>query len=94
MSTPKPNVGDPAFERLVEALNDGSREFRAWWPRHEVRASGDGRKTIEHPVAGRLLFEHALFRHGENPEQRLLLYSPLPEEDTPAKLERLLRNPG
>jgi transcriptional regulator with XRE-family HTH domain len=85
------HVGNPSFDKLVAALNEGSPEFRKWWPQHEVLASGEGRKTIMHPTAGKLLFEHAGFRHGENPEQRLLLYSPLPEEDTPAKLARLLR---
>jgi transcriptional regulator with XRE-family HTH domain len=88
------HVGDPTFEKLVDALNEGSTDFRRWWPRHEVLGSGEGRKTIVHRTEGRLIFEHAMFRHGENPEQRLLLYTPLPDEDTPAKLERLLRRRG
>jgi transcriptional regulator with XRE-family HTH domain len=88
------HVGDPSFDRLVDSLLEASPEFRDWWPRHEVAASGEGRKEILHPVAGRLLFEHAVFRHAENPEQRLLLYSPLPDEGTPAKLERLLAPAG
>lgn len=43
-----------------------------------------------HPQAGRLVFGHAVFNPVEAPEQRLILYSPLPEGDTPAKLARLL----
>jgi hypothetical protein len=35
------------------------------------------------------VFEHAAFRP-EDSEQRLILYSPLCEEDIPAKLARLL----
>jgi hypothetical protein len=31
-----------------------------------------------------------LFNPAEAPDQRLALYAPLPEEDTPAKLARLL----
>jgi hypothetical protein len=85
------HVGDPQFDKLVNSLLDASSEFRTWWSRHEVASSGEGRKEIFHPVAGKLAFEHAVFRHGENPEYRLLLYSPLPDEDTPAKLERLLK---
>jgi transcriptional regulator with XRE-family HTH domain len=85
------HVGDPHFDNLVDRLLDSSPEFREWWSRHEVASSGEGRKEILHPVAGKLIFEHAMFRHGENPEHRLLLYSPLPEEDTAAKLARLLR---
>ncbi|HEY2601186.1 MAG TPA: helix-turn-helix transcriptional regulator [Thermoleophilaceae bacterium] len=85
------HVGDPQFDKLVDSLLEGSSEFRDWWSRHEVASSGEGRKEILHPMAGKLVFEHAMFRHGENPEHRLLLYSPLPDEDTPARLERLLR---
>jgi transcriptional regulator with XRE-family HTH domain len=84
------HLGDPAFERLVGALMDASPEFRRWWPRHEVLGTGEGRKDLRHPVAGRLAFEHAVFHHGESSDQRLLLYSPLPDHDTPAKLARLL----
>ena len=35
-------------------------------------------------------FEHAVFHPQESPEQRMILYSPLPDDDTPAKLARLL----
>jgi transcriptional regulator with XRE-family HTH domain len=87
-------VGDPAFESLVQQLSDGSPEFREWWPRHEVLASGEGRKELEHPVAGHLEFEHAVFLHGETPEQRLVLYSPRPGSDTAEKLDALLAERG
>jgi hypothetical protein len=45
-----------------------------------------------HPTAGRLVFEHAVFRHGELSEQRLVLYSPTCEEDTLAKMTQLLES--
>jgi transcriptional regulator with XRE-family HTH domain len=83
-------VGDPAFEDLVEKLLDASPEFRAWWPRHEVLGSGEGRKEILHPVAGLLAFEHAVFLHAETTEQRLVLYSPRAESDTAGRLKALL----
>ncbi len=85
------HVGDPSFDKLVDSLLEVSPEFRKWWPRHEVAASGEGRKEINHPVAGMFVFEHAVFRHAENPEQRLLLYSPVPEGDTAARLYWLLK---
>ena len=84
------NIGDPGFEELITALNSSSPEFRKLWKRHEVAGSGEGRKELIHPVVGRLAFAHAVFHHGERSEQRLILYSPLCEQDTPAKLERLL----
>jgi transcriptional regulator with XRE-family HTH domain len=85
------HVGDPQFDKLVESLLEQSPDFAKFWARHEVASSGEGRKEIIHPAVGDLFFEHAMFRHGENPDHRLLLYSPLPDGDTPAKLERLLK---
>jgi hypothetical protein len=50
--------------------------------------------VIEHPTVGTLIFEHAAFTPTEAPEQRLALFSPLPEEDTTAKLARLVEAAG
>jgi hypothetical protein len=87
------HIGDPAFEHLICSLRAGSPEFRKWWERHEVAGTGDGRKEMNHPLVGRLVFEHAVFRH-ESSDQRLVLFSPLADEDTPAKLARLLEPAG
>jgi transcriptional regulator with XRE-family HTH domain len=84
------HIGDPEFEQLINTLRKSSPEFCKAWKRHEVARSGEGRKLVNHPTVGRLLFEHAVFNPGEAPEQRMILYTPLPDEDTPAKLERLL----
>jgi transcriptional regulator with XRE-family HTH domain len=84
------HIGDPEFERLIASLRKSSPEFCRAWKKHEVARSGEGRKTIVHPVVGTLVFEHAVFHPQEAPEQRLILYSPMPDEDTPAKLAQLL----
>jgi transcriptional regulator with XRE-family HTH domain len=85
------NIGDPAFEELIAALRSSSPEFRKWWNRHEVAGGGDGRKELVHPTVGRLVFDHAVFRHAELTEQRLVLYTPVGDEhDTRAKLAQLL----
>ncbi len=84
------NIGDPAFEELISALESSSAEFRKLWKRHEVAGSGEGRKELTHPVVGPLVFDHAVFRHGDLGQQRLILYSPSCEQDTRAKLARLL----
>ena len=83
-------IGDPDFEDLISALQEGSPEFREWWDLHEVATSGVGRKIIRHPTAGKLVFEHAVFRPQESPEQRLVLYSATPQANTTEKLAKLL----
>ena len=84
------SVCDPSFEELIAALRASSPEFCKLWKRHEVAGTGVGRKLVEHPIAGPMVFEHAVFNPAKSPDQRLVLYTPLPEEDTPAKLARLL----
>jgi transcriptional regulator with XRE-family HTH domain len=88
------HLGDPEFEQLISALRRSSPEFCKLWKRHEVARPGSGRKEILHPSVGRLVFEHAVFNPAEAPEQRLILYSPMPEYDTPAKLAALMEQHG
>ena len=75
---------------MISALQSSSPEFRKLWKRHEVAGSGVGRKDLTHPLVGRLSFAHAVFHHGEQTEQRLVVYSPLCEHDTKAKIAQLL----
>jgi len=86
------HIGDPSFEELIHALRQSSPEFCKAWKRHEVAGSGEGRKELQHPVAGLLVFEHAVFNPVEAPEQRLILYSPVPQYDTQEKLARLIEH--
>ncbi len=82
--------GDPWFTELIEDLRRVSPEFRAWWSRHDVRGPLDGPKEIFHPVVGRLVFQHTSLQVPTNPDLKLMIYVPLPEADTPAKLQQLL----
>jgi transcriptional regulator with XRE-family HTH domain len=84
------HLGDPEFEELIHALRQSSPEFCRAWKKHEVSRGGEGRKEIHHPEEGLMVFEMAVFNPQESPDQRLVLYSPVPEHDTPAKLARLM----
>jgi transcriptional regulator with XRE-family HTH domain len=86
------HLGDPSFEELVHALRQASPDFCEAWKRHEVARAGEGRKTMEHPVAGTLQFEHAVFHPVEFPEQRLTLYSPVAGSGAAEKLAELLQD--
>ena len=84
------HLGDPAFESLITALRRSSPEFARAWERHEVSRSGEGRKDLRHPLVGMMSFSHAVFHPAEKLDQRLVLYSPLPDNETAAKLARLM----
>lgn len=78
------------FKRLVADLQRVSPEFRAWWPRHDVRGKSDTLKTIEHPLVGCLVFEHTTLQVPAMPRLKLMIYTPLPETDTVEKLHQLM----
>lgn len=83
-------AGDPDFERLIRLLQDASREFRAWWPKHEVLQPLSGQKRILHPTAGHMSFEYTSFSVIGRADLKLVLYTPM-EERTAGKLQGLLR---
>ena len=78
------------FKRLIADLQRVSPEFRAWWPRHDVRGRADARKDIEHPLVGSLMFEHTTLQVPTMPELKIMIYTPLPETDTLEKLQQLM----
>ncbi|TIS55400.1 helix-turn-helix transcriptional regulator [Mesorhizobium sp.] len=83
-------VGDPDFERLIALMTRSSPEFRAWWPRRDVVRNLSGVKHIRHPSAGSMSFEHMSFSIDDGSDMRLIVYTPLAEQNSIAKLEKLL----
>jgi len=84
-------IGDPDFERLIARLTATSPQFRAWWPERDVFRQLSGIKRLRHPAAGGLTFEHMSFSIDDGSDMRLIVYTPLADEDTVAKMETLLR---
>jgi hypothetical protein len=82
-------VGERWFKELIELLKQGSPEFRHWWPRHEIVGMPEGRKTINHPLVGHLIFEYTTFHVSNAPNLQLILQLPV-DEETEQKLQRLL----
>jgi transcriptional regulator with XRE-family HTH domain len=83
-------AGDASFERLVVRLTERSPEFAAWWPRREVAEPLAGRKRLDHPTAGRMEFEYSSFSVSNQADMKLIVFTPLEEDGSARKLERLL----
>lgn len=86
-------LGDPDFAALVTELEAASPEFRSWWPQYEVARKPRGRKEFLHPQAGRLVMEYTALQLIDQPGLRLVVFTPLPDEDTIMKLAHLLSPP-
>jgi hypothetical protein len=84
-------AGDPEFERLIAILTRSSREFREWWPKHEVVRRLSSLKRIRHPARGRMAFEYTGFTVADQTDMKLVVYTPLQEDRTVEKLDALLR---
>lgn len=72
---------DLALKALVEELSDDA-DFRRWWEAHQVRTWAFGRKTVQHPVAGRMRLDFQTLTTVEDPGQTILVFSA--EPGTPA----------
>jgi transcriptional regulator with XRE-family HTH domain len=71
-------AGDPAFVALLRRLREGCPEFDAWWERHDVGRPSSGRKTLHHPTKGVITFEHTSFQANDDPNLKLVIYTPVP----------------
>lgn len=83
----------PEDAQLTELIHDlmlASPEFRAWWPDHEVQGGQEGRKILNHPQVGYLVFERLTFQVFDTPDLKVIVYTPMEEADTPRKMEQLL----
>ena len=80
-------IGDPAFARLIDALERESERFRALWPEHEVMTGHLGTKVIDHPELGTLRLYHLQSIPAEHPDLRLTQFAPA-DEPTRAALRR------
>ncbi|RTM03799.1 MAG: XRE family transcriptional regulator [Hyphomicrobiales bacterium] len=83
-------TGDPDFERLIALMMRSSPEFREWWPQRDVVHRLSGLKHLRHPIAGAMTFEHMSLSIDDGSDMRLIVYTPLAEQNSVAKLRKLL----
>jgi transcriptional regulator with XRE-family HTH domain len=86
------HAGEPHFVELVERVQAASPEFAVWWPRHDVRPQSEGRKRYKHGTEGEVVAEHLTLSMSDNPQIRLLLFTPVAERDSIARFKRIIRN--
>lgn len=70
---------DVSFSRLIEDLKNASSDFVRMWQHHQAPRSLDGYKKLLHPVLGALEFDQITLQFPNEPDQRMMVYMPLPE---------------
>jgi len=81
---------DTRFLQLIDTLTRVSREFRQWWPQHEVRQTASSNQEVEHPLIGHLVFGYVTFQINSSPDLKLCVFLPDPASKTAQRLEALL----
>lgn len=79
-----------AIQGLVDDLSRESPEFAAMWRNNDVRAHGDGTKTLHHPAVGPLQVEYSAFAVDGRPDLGMVVYNPLTKGDAD-KIRALLK---
>ena len=83
-------AGLPAEAAAVaEELQGASADFRRLWAENELPSPGMGRKTLQHPVAGRLTLEYSAMSVNGASGLGLVVYTGATPEDVRC-IERLL----
>lgn len=89
-----PHLGDACIVAFIEALGRVSPEFRQAWARHHVQGRCTRWLTIDHPLAGQLVLELAVFQVSDDPEITCCVYAVEVGSETAVKLRHLLSNPA
>ena len=83
-------IKDPWWAEQIAELSRISPKFRELWSRHDVLNVTEGHKTMQHPIAGELVFDFLLLQTADSRDLRLLIYTPRSNSGTAEKIERLL----
>jgi transcriptional regulator with XRE-family HTH domain len=81
-------AGNPAFDVLIEELNQASPMFRELWRSPEIRSRSEGVHLLKHPQLGGITFEHTSYVVEGAPSLRVVIFSPHDRESS-EKVARL-----
>lgn len=85
---------DDEITRLVEDLSRTSPLFATLWRENDVAVTGDGRKRLDHPVAGPIELEFSSFAVEGRPELSLLVHNPVSPADAERVRSLVVGRPG
>jgi transcriptional regulator with XRE-family HTH domain len=85
-----PRLNEPPFARLVERLLESSEHFRATWDNHDVNRFTSRERVYHNPVVGDLHLELHRATLSDDPHLHMVIYTPVPGTDTPARLRQLV----
>ena len=85
-----PCLGEPRFARLIERLLEASDHFRAAWENHDIEWFASRERVYRNPVVGDLHLEPHRMTLSDDPDVHVVIYTPVPNTGTDARLCRLV----
>lgn len=85
-----PRLGDPAFAGLIDRLLGACDAFRARWERHDIQGFSSRERLFHHSRVGDLRLEHHRLAPSDHPGLHLVIYTPVDDAVTPARLRKLV----
>ncbi|MFT8883340.1 MAG: helix-turn-helix transcriptional regulator [Liquorilactobacillus hordei] len=83
-------IEDPWVTEFVNKLKRKSPDFTKWWSMHNVEHEEGNYKILNHPKAGKLIFEHTSFFVADNMTLKLFINAPAPNTNTEDKMKNLV----
>jgi transcriptional regulator with XRE-family HTH domain len=88
-------IGDPWFDRFIERLKQRSPEFAEWWLRYDIERVQATEKVVNHAAVGQIALRQTVLQVVDDTRGLfLILYTPSPETDSAAKLQKLAMDSG
>jgi hypothetical protein len=85
-----PRLAEARFARLVARLLEVSEHFRVNWANHDIQGFTSRERVYHHPTGGDFRLELHRMALSDQPDLRLMIYTPVPGTDAPELLRRLL----
>ncbi|QBO35031.1 XRE family transcriptional regulator [Periweissella cryptocerci] len=85
------NVNDPWYEKFVQQLRTESPKFNELWQQHDIIATEEKMKLINHQTLGRLEFEETSFFVGNDSHLELKLFTAAPGSESLARIMEYLK---
>lgn len=80
---------DPRLEEIVSELSMRDENFRRWWRSQRVIPSSQGHRTYVHPLAGTLDLDWPALTPSVQPDQTIVVLTPLPNSASARALQTL-----
>ncbi|MCX7241813.1 MAG: helix-turn-helix transcriptional regulator [Burkholderiales bacterium] len=69
---------EPALQRLVAELTEGSLEFGRFWKQHDVLERQGGQRNFRHPSRGLISYQQVTLHPVEQTQLKLVILKPMP----------------